>query len=111
MAADIIKYWEADRVDVPSTSIPKLIAFLRGGESITIKSMAASTKSHWIGDSKDMTTSRSYQLDSGETVTLTLPASFGLNNRIEIFALAEEAGEDICYFKLTNLEPSTEAST
>ena len=111
MSKDILKYWEAQLVDVPSTSVPAMIAYLRGGESITIKSLAASGKAHYIGSSKDMATIRSYTLDTGETMTLTLPASFGTNNRVEIWALAETAGEDICYFKLINLYPSTEAST
>lgn len=111
MVADIKKYWEAETVDCPSTTVPQLITILRGGESITLKSPVTTKDLHWIGVSKDMTTLHSYQLDKGEAMTLTLPASFGRNNYIEIYALPETAGDDVCFFKLINLEPSTEAST
>jgi len=110
MAADIRKNWDAERVDVPSTSVPARIAILRGGESITLKSMAGNGEVHYVGSSKEMTTTRSYELAAGETVTLTLPESFGRNNHIEIWALAQTGGADICYVKLIDLSPSTEAS-
>jgi len=103
------KYWEADRVDVPSTSVPTLVARLYGGESLTLLSMAGSGKTHYIGSSKEMSTTRSYALATGTTLTLTMPISFGRLNFIEIWALAEVAGEDICYVKLIDLYPSTEA--
>ena len=104
------KNWEADRVDVPSASVPQLIVKLYGGESITLLSKAGSGKTHYIGSSSSMSTTRSYALATGTTLTLTMPISFGRLNYIEIWALAEVAGEDICYVKLIDLYPSTEGS-
>ena len=111
MAGDIIKFWDATIKDVPSASVPQLITVLHGGESITIKSLAGSGKAHYIGSSRKMTTTVSYTLDVGETMTISLPMEFGVDNKIEIWALAEVAGEDICYFKVFGVRPSTEAST
>lgn len=111
MAADIKQNWEADRVDVPSTTIPEKIAILRGGESITLTSKAGNGESHYIGTSKEMSTGRSYQLEDDQSITLQLPESFGKNNYIEIWALVETAGRDICYVKLFGVQPKTQVSS
>lgn len=111
MAADIKKNWIADTVDVPSTTVPELIAKLHGGESITITSKAGSGKSHWIGSSKDMTTARSFQLEDDQSITLQLPESFGRNNYIEIYALTETAGKDLGIIHLFGIQPKTEVSS
>lgn len=104
---DVIKYWEADRVDLPSTTVPKLIAVLRGGESITITSKCGGNSSTYIGSSPQMTTARSYQLEDDQSITLTLPIEFGYDNAIEIYGLPENAGEDVCYVKLFGYRPKT----
>ena len=111
MTGDRMLYWEADRVDVPSTSTPAMIAILRGGESITLTSKAGQGQSHYIGPNRQMTTTRSYQLEDDQSVTLTLPVSSGKRNYIEIWALAETAGADICIVKLYGEEPKTEISS
>lgn len=111
MVANIKKNWEHDRVDCPSTSIKTRVAILRGGESITLKSKESSSASHQIFSSKDGISGRGYFLDGGETMTLSLPACFGVNSFIEIWALPENAGADITWFKLIDLEPRTDAST
>ncbi|MCK5138350.1 MAG: hypothetical protein KAQ85_00775 [Thermodesulfovibrionia bacterium] len=111
MTSNITKHWEVDRVDCPSASIPTLITRLRGGESITLKSKESSQGSHQIFPSKSGPSGRGYYLDGGETMTLTLPISFGQDNEIEIWALPENAGADITFFKLIGLFPGTEAST
>ena len=104
-------YWEADRVDVPSTSAPAKILVLHGGESITLTSKAGQGQSHYIGSSREMTTTRAYQLEDDQSVTLTLPESSGKDNFIEIWALAETAGADICFVKLYGEQPQTEISS
>ena len=108
---DIKKAWDANLVDVASTSVPTKITTLRGGESITIKSLASSSQYHKIGTDRLLVGTRYYKLDTGETMTLTMPASFGLNACIEIWALASNAGDDVCWFKLTDEEPSTSTGT
>ena len=110
MTGDTSMYWEADRVDVPSTTVPAKIAVIHGGESITLTSKAGQGQSHYIGSSHQMTTARSYQLEDDQSLTLTLPISSGRDNYIEIWALAEQAGDDICYIKLYGKQPSTEIS-
>ena len=111
MTVDTIKKWEADRVDVPSTTVPEKIAVLRGGETITITSKAQSQQSHYIGSSFQMTVLRSYELEPNQSLTLTLPYSFGKDNVIEIYALATQAGDDICLTKLFGEWPSSSASS
>lgn len=111
MVADITKNWETDVVDVASTTIANKIVDLRGGESITIKSLAATTEFHFIGTKSQAEKSKGYKLAGGETMTLTLPITFGQNNRIEIFAMATNAGDDVTFFKLIDLFPFTGAST
>ena len=111
MTADIIKNWDTDLVDVPSTTVANLIANLNGGESITIKSLAGASDFHFIGTKSRAEASEGYKLAGGETMTLTLPISFGRNNKIQIFAMATSAGDDITFFKLIDLFPITGAST
>jgi len=110
MTGNVLKYWEADRVDCPSTTVPKLVTTLRGGESLTLKSPPETKDLHYIGSNKDMIAARSYQLDKGETLTLMLPIEFGVDNYIEIWALPETAGDDICFVKLIDQFPQTAAS-
>ena len=109
MTDNIKKNWEPDLVDCPSNTVPQLVAVLNGGESITLKSMASSQSVHYIGKNKDMVAARSYPLAAGETMTLTLPVTFGRHSFIEIWALPTDAGADIAYFKLFGNFPSTEA--
>ena len=104
---DVIKNWEADRVDCPSTTVAKLVAVLRGGESITITAKCGSQRSMYIGSSQQMTTGRSYQLEDDQSITLTLPMEFGFDNAIQIFCLPESAGDDLCYVKLFGYRPKT----
>lgn len=110
MVADTLMNWEADTVDVPSASVPELIAVLRGGESITIKSLATAGSYHYIGASQAVSTTRNYLMESGETITLKHDASFGRNSVIKIWALASTAGDDICYMKLFDTNPATDGS-
>ena len=111
MARQVLKNWETDLVDCPSASVAKLIATLLGGESITIKSLASSNQYHYVGDKYMVENGRGYKLESGETMTLTLPIEFGRDNYIEIWAVPSNAGEDVCWFKLISFYPLTEAST
>ena len=111
MVSDIIKNWDSGIVDVPSTTKENLIATLNGGESITIKSLAGATEFHFIGRRGIAQSSDGYKLAGGETMTFTLPITFGINNKIEIYAMATNAGDDITFFKLIDLFPFTGAST
>lgn len=111
MTTDIIKNWETDVVDVASTTVANKIADLRGGESITIKSLAGASDFHFVGTRSRAESSLGYKLAGGETMSLTLPITFGQNNSIEIFAMATNAGDDVTFFKLIDLFPITGAST
>lgn len=111
MTSDTTKNWDSKIVDVPSTSKETLIAILNGGESITIKSLAGAADFHFIGRRGIAESSDGYKLAGGETMTFTLPITFGRNNKIEIYAMATNAGDDITFFKLIDLFPITAAST
>jgi len=106
MAADTEKHWEADLTDCPSTTAPKLVCKLYGGESITIKSEAATGEYHFIGPYNSVSNSKGFKLWGGETMSIDLRATFGMNNIIKIWALPETAGADITFFKvkISNVE-------
>jgi len=108
--ANILKYWEVGYVNCASATVPQLITQLRGGESVTIKSLENSSDHHHIGTGSDMVVTKSYILDANETMTLTLPISFGVDNYIEIYALPTNAGKYVTFFKLIDLHPQTAAS-
>ena len=110
MAADIIKNWDAGTVDVPSATVPTKIATLHGGESISIKALAGDGQFHYIGTHERMTTTEAYLMDAGDVITLAHDKKFGVNSVIEIWALASNAGDDICYIKLIDSVPVTEGS-
>ena len=100
MTRDILKTWDSDLVDCPSTTVAVIVAYLRGGESITLKSEAAAGSYHLIGQKHIVEAGRGYKLWSGETMTIDLKAEFGMNNRIEIWGIPGTAGEDVTWFKV-----------
>lgn len=110
MAADIVKSWQADIVDTPSTTVPTKIAILRGGESITLKSLAGAADAHFLGPDNRVSSARGFKLFGRESATLEIPESFGKNNVVEIWAIPTVAGDDVSFFKLINVEPLTAAS-
>ena len=108
--ANIRKNWETGYVKCTSITVPQLITTLRGGESVTLKSHESSSASHRIGADTINISSQGYLLDSKETMTLTLPISFGADNFIEIYALPENVNKYVSFFKLIDLFPRTAAS-
>jgi len=110
MVSNIKKYWETGYVNCASTTVPQLITTLRGGESITLKSHEASGDNHIIGGNRALVSNEGYRLGAEETMTLTLPATFGRDNYIEIWALpAAHTNKYVSFFKLIDLEPVTAA--
>ena len=110
MTGNVKKYWEAKYVDVTTAGTSQHVTNLRGGESITIKAMVDNSGYVYIGDDKLVSATNGYELDSGETVTLTLPIDFGFDNFIEIWADTSNSGDNICFVKLIDLYPQTMAS-
>ena len=100
MTADSVRAWESDLIDCPSTTLPTMIAIVRGGESIVIKSEATQGGYHLIGPKHIIEAGRGYRLYAGETMEIGLQATFGMNNVIEIWALPGTAGDDITWFKV-----------
>ena len=109
-SSDTGKYWEHAQVEITTAGTNQHITNLRGGESITIKAMIENNGYVYIGSDKLVSATNGYELDSGETVTLTLPVDFGLNNFIEIWADTSNSGDDLCYVKLIDLYPQTMAT-
>lgn len=104
------KNWEARSVNCVSTTVPTLITKLYGGQSVTLKSGESTSASHKISGDKDTISNENFLLDGKETLSFTLPATFGLNNFIEIWALPENANKPVRYIKLIDLFPITSAS-
>ena len=109
--SDTGKNWDYGQVDLTATSTVYHVATLHGGESITIKALTGNSGNAYVGSDKLVTISNGFQLDSSETLTLTLPITFGVNNHINIFACTDNAGDDVCWVKLIGMFPATEAST
>ena len=109
--SDTKKNWNYGQVDLTATSTVYHIASLHGGESITIKALTGNSGNAYIGADRLVTTSNGFELDSSETLTLTLPITFGVDNYIDIFACTSNAGDDVCWVKLIGLFPKTEATT
>ena len=109
MGMNIVANWETDDINIDSTTVATKIAVLRGGESITIKSLAATTEFHYIGPKDRAEASVGFKLRGTDSMTLTLPISFGRNREIEIWAMATNANDNVTFFKLIDLDPETEA--
>jgi len=109
--ANVQKYWEYGQLNLAATTSIYEVTKLRGGESITIRALAGNSGNVYIGSDKLLSTTNGFELDSSETVTLTLPITFGADNFIEIYAVTDNAGDDVCWVKLIDLFPLTEASS
>ena len=109
--SDTRKNWDSGQVDLAALATVYHIVSLHGGESITIKALTGNSGNAYIGSDKLVTTSNGFELDSSETLTLTLPITFGIDNYIDIFACTDNAGDDVCWVKLIGLYPVTKAST
>ncbi len=107
--ANIQKYWSHGQVNLAATTASYEVCKLRGGESVTIKALAGNSGKAYIGSDNLLSTSNGFELSAGETVTLTLPATFGRDNFIVIRAITDNAGDDLCFIKLIDLEPETAA--
>ena len=107
MATNIRKNAEAGQVDLTATSTVYKIVDISGGQSVTIKALQGNSGDAYIGFDKLLTTSNGFQLDSSETLTLTLPISFGADNFITAYAVTSNAGDDVCFVKLIDLFAET----
>lgn len=107
MTKDILKNWEHGIKDLTATTSVYKICSLRGGESATIKALAANSGYVYIGSDRLLSTSTGFQLGSGNSVSLTLPKSFGVDNHIDVYAVCSSAGDDVCYIKLIDFDPET----
>jgi len=111
MTGNVSKNWDYAQVDLTTAGTVYEVCRLHGGESITIKALSANSGSAWIGSDRLVSSTTGFELDSAETLTLTLPITFGRDNEITIYATTDNSGDNLCYIKLIGLFPSTEAST
>ncbi len=109
--SDTRKNWDHGQVDLTTAASVYYIASLHGGESITIKARSGNSGMAYIGSDRLVSSSNGFELDSSETLTLTLPITFGINNYVDIFATTDNSGDDVCWVKLIGLFPQTEASS
>lgn len=111
MSGNIRKYWETGQLDLALNTISYLVTKLRGGESVTIKAKAANSGIIYLGADKNVTSSTGFDVSKGEVASFELPITFGRTNEIEIWAIAATGGDDVSFFKLIGLHPSTDASS
>ena len=111
MTGNVLKNWEYGQVDLTTAATVYEVCRLHGGESLTIKALSANSGSAWIGSDKLVSSTTGFELDSSETLTLTLPITFGRDNEITIYATTDNSGDDLCFVKLMGFYPETEAST
>lgn len=105
------KNWDYGQVTLTTAATVYEVTKLHGGESITIKALTGNDGNVYIGADRLLSSSNGFQLDSSETLTLTLPITFGRDNFIRIYATADASSEDICWVKLIGMYPITEATT
>ena len=110
-SSDTRKNWDYGQVNLLVAATIYPVTQLHGGESITIKALAGNDANAYIGSDRLISANNSFQLDSSETLTLTLPITFGRDNYIDIWAITDGTDEDICWVKLIGMFPSTEGST
>lgn len=109
MTSNIKKSWDYGQVDLTATSTAYLITKLKGGESATIKALSGNSGSAYVGSNQAVSTTTGFQLNASDSVTLTLPIEFGVDNEVEIYAVTSNAGDDVCYIKL--IDSYVETST
>ena len=107
--SDTPKNWDYGQVDLTTAATVYHVTSLHGGESVTIKARTANSGNAYIGADKLVSSSNGFELDSSETLTLTLPITFGIDNYIDIFATTDNSGDDICWVKLIGMYPKTMA--
>lgn len=107
MAGNVRKNAEYGQKDLTATTTVYEICDLYGGQSVTIKALTANSGNAYIGFDKLLATTNGFELDASETLTLTLPETFGRNNFITVYAVTSNAGDDVCWVKLIDLEPET----
>lgn len=105
MVEDIKKNWEVGLVDCPDTAKATLIVKIHGGQSVTVKSLAASGQKHTLYPSSNFTSGTGYELAARETQTFSLPKSFGEDNILEVYANPSQAGDDMCFAKIIDEKP------
>ena len=108
--SDTARNWDFGQVELSTIATVYHVATLHGGESITIKALSGNSGMAYIGSDRLVSSSNGFELDSSETLTLTLPITFGINNYIDIFATGSYTADDVCWVKLIGLFPQTEAS-
>lgn len=111
MVSNTRRNGEYGRVDIPSTNNPVKICSIRGGESVTLKCLGGGEGSAFIGFDRHVRSGNSYQLESGETISIALPITFGPNNQLDIYADTDSIGTDVCFIKVIGQFPSSESST
>lgn len=111
MVKGTLKYFEHGKVDLTTAATTYKITDLKGGESITLKAASDNSGYIYIGHDNSVSSTKGFELDASETLTLMLPATFGRDNYIEIWATSATSGDDVFYIKLIDLEPETQAST
>jgi len=111
MTGNTSKNWDYGQIDLTTAATIYEVCKLHGGESLTIKALSANSGSAWIGSDNLLSSTTGFELDSSETLTLTLPITFGRDNEITIYATTDNSGDDLCWVKLIGMFPETEGST
>ena len=106
MTADTLKYWEHGQVANSSTSKPVLVTTLRGGQSITLKTLIANTGELYIGHDDKVSSGNGFEMDIGDSLSIEHDISFGYNSVIEIWMLPANTNDKIGFVKFTDKMPA-----
>ena len=104
------RFWAAEVVDMTSTTIPNIIVELLPGEAVTIKNCAGSANAVYLGPDNTVTATHGYKLEQGEVISFALDNDAEPGTKMEIWGLAANAGDDVCYVKIIGKAPETEAT-
>ena len=88
-------------VAVASATVPQLVVTVRGGESVTLTSNAASTNYHKLNFDRALCAVKGYYLYGSGTVSIDLTGGFKATDYLEIWATASNATDTISYLLMS----------
>lgn len=91
-----LRFIETKQVDLTTASKAYFVYELRGGETILIKAKSTNTGLVYLGK-RDVSTSTGYSLAKGEAVEIVYAPDKPYEWKIELYAVAATAGDDVEY--------------
>lgn len=100
MTQNTLRNWEPKTVDLTDAGTAYKVAEIGAGQSVLIKSLGSSGTYIELYPSKDFVAGQGARIHDKESMTFTLPREFGIHNIIEVWAVAQTAGDDVNVTKI-----------